>query len=216
VNVIRLVIADDHTLVRAGLRALLQNVSNVQVVAEASNGREALRLVEELHPDVVLMDIGMTELNGLQAAERIAREQPRTRVIMVSMHATEEYIVQALRAGASGYLLKNAGAAELEKAIKHVAQGETFLSPAVSRQVSDYIRRVGQEPRSLDRLTPRQREILQLIAEGNTTKRIAQVLNISAKTVETHRSQLMEQLDIHDVAGLVRYAIRMGLVTPEG
>jgi DNA-binding NarL/FixJ family response regulator len=215
VNPIRVLLADDHALVRAGLRALLQSMPGVQVVAEANNGREALRLTEELRPDVVLMDIAMQEMNGLEAAARIAREQPATRVIMLSMHADEAYVVQALRAGASGYLLKNAGAAELEKAIKHVAQGETFLSPAVSRQVSDYIRRVGQEPTSLDRLSPRQREILQLIAEGNTTKKMAQVLEISAKTVETHRSQLMEQLDIHDVAGLVRYAIRMGLVTSE-
>jgi DNA-binding NarL/FixJ family response regulator len=215
VNPIRLLIADDHTLVRAGLRALLQNVTDIQVVAEACNGREALDLVEKLRPDVVLMDIAMAELNGLEAARRIASERPNTRVIMLSMHASEEYVVQALRAGASGYLLKNAGASELEKAIKHVAQGETFLSPAVARQVSDYIRRVGQEPSALDRLTPRQREVLQLIAEGNTTKRIAQVLNISVKTVETHRSQLMEQLDIHDLAGLVRYAVRTGLVTPE-
>jgi DNA-binding NarL/FixJ family response regulator len=212
---IRLLLADDHNLVRAGLRALLQSVGGVEVIAEAHNGREAVRLVGELHPDIVLMDIAMSELNGLEAAGQIIRDFPRVRVIMLSMHATEEYVVQALRVGASGYLLKNAGAAELEKAIKHVAQGETFLSPAVSRQVSDYIRRVGREGTPLDRLSPRQREILQLIAEGNTTKRIAQTLNISVKTVETHRSQLMEQLDIHDVAGLVRYAIRCGLVTPE-
>jgi DNA-binding NarL/FixJ family response regulator len=215
VNPIRVLLADDHNLVRAGVRALLQNVAGVQVVAEAGDGREALRLVEDMRPDVALMDIAMAELNGLEAAARIAREYPRTRVIMLSMYATEEYVVQALRAGASGYLLKNAGAAELEKAIKHVAQGETFLSPAISRQVSDYIRRVGQETTSLDRLTPRQREILQLIAEGHTTKKIAQLLSISVKTVETHRSQLMEQLDIHDVAGLVRYAIRMRLVTTD-
>lgn len=214
-NPIRVLLADDHALVRAGVRALLQSMANVQVVAEASNGREALELVKELRPDVVLMDISMEGLNGVDAAARIASEQPRTRVIMLSMHAQEEYVVKALRAGASGYLLKNAVASELEKAIQHVARGETFLSPAVSRQVSDYIRRVGQEPTALDRLTPRQREILQLIAEGNTTKKIAQVLTISVKTVETHRSQLMEQLDIHDVAGLVRYAIRTGLVTPE-
>jgi DNA-binding NarL/FixJ family response regulator len=214
-NPIRLILADDHTLVRAGLRALLQNVTGVQVIAEAHNGREALRLVEEKRPDVVLMDIQMADMNGLEAAGRIAREYPGVRVIILSMHATEEYVVQALRVGASGYLLKNAGAAELEMAITTVARGETFLSPSIARQVSDYIRRVGQEPTTLDRLTPRQREILQLIAEGNTTKKIAQVLNISVKTVETHRSQLMEQLDIHDVAGLVRYAIRMGLVAPE-
>ena len=212
---IRLLLADDHTLVRAGLRALLQNLAGVEVVAEANNGREAVRLAGQLRPDVVLMDIAMSELNGLEAAGQIVREYPAVRVIMLSMHATEEYVVQALKVGASGYLLKNAGAAELEKAITHVAAGETFLSPSISRQVSDYIRRVGQEQTPADRLTPRQREILQLIAEGNTTKRIAQILNISVKTVETHRSQLMDQLDIHDIAGLVRYAIRLGLVTPE-
>jgi DNA-binding NarL/FixJ family response regulator len=215
VSTIRLLLADDHNLVRAGLRALLHGVAGVEVVAEAHNGREAVRLVGELRPDVVLMDIAMSELNGLEAAGQIAREFPGVRVIMLSMHATEEYVVQALRVGASGYLLKNAPAAELEKAIKHVAQGETFLSPSVSRQVSDYIRRVGQEGTPQERLSPRQREVLQLIAEGNTTKRIAQVLNISVKTVETHRSQLMEQLDIHDVAGLVRYAIRLGLIKPD-
>jgi DNA-binding NarL/FixJ family response regulator len=215
VSIIRLLLADDHTLVRAGLRALLQGMPDIEVVAEANNGREALRLVQLLHPDVALMDIAMSELNGLEAARQIVREFPSVRVIMLSMHATEQYVVQALRVGAAGYLLKNAGAAELEKAIKHVALGETFLSPSVSRQVTDYIRRVGQDVTPLERLTPRQREILQLIAEGGTTKRIAHVLNISVKTVETHRSQLMEQLDIHDVAGLVRYAIRQGLVNPE-
>ena len=212
---IRLLLADDHTLVRAGLRALLQKLPDVEVIAEANNGREAVRLAGQVRPDVVLMDIAMSELNGLEAAGQIVREFPAIRVIMLSMHATEEYVVQALKAGASGYLLKNAAAAELEKAITHVAMGETFLSPSISRQVTEYIRRVGQDQTPADRLTPRQREILQLIAEGNTTKRIAQILNISVKTVETHRSQLMEHLDIHDVAGLVRYAIRLGLVTPE-
>jgi len=215
VKAIRLLLADDHTLVRAGLRALLQKLPDVEVIAEANNGREAVRLAGQVRPDVVLMDIAMSELNGLEAAGQIVREFPAIRVIMLSMHATEEYVVQALKAGASGYLLKNAAAAELEKAITHVAMGETFLSPSISRQVTEYIRRVGQDQTPADRLTPRQREILQLIAEGNTTKRIAQILNISVKTVETHRSQLMEHLDIHDVAGLVRYAIRLGLVTPE-
>jgi DNA-binding NarL/FixJ family response regulator len=214
-KVIRVLLVDDHTLVRAGVRALLQKMEGVQVVDEAGNGREGLEKAAQLRPDVVLMDISMAELNGVEAAARIAREQPHTRVIMLSAHATEEYVVKALRAGASGYLLKNAVAAELEKAIKHVAEGETYLSPAIAGQVSEYIRRVGQEPTSLDRLTPRQREILQLIAEGKTTKQIAQLLDVSVKTVETHRCTLMEQLDIHDVAGLVRYAIRMGLVTPE-
>jgi DNA-binding NarL/FixJ family response regulator len=215
VSTIRLLLADDHTLVRAGLRALLHGIPDVEVVGEASNGREAVRLAGELHPDIILMDIAMSELNGLEAAAQVVRQYSAIRVIMLSMHATEEYVVQALRAGAAGYLLKNAGAAELEKAIKHVAQGETFLSTAISRQVTDYIRRGAQDAGPVGRLSPRQREILQLIAEGHTTKRIAQILKISVKTVETHRSQLMDQLDIHDVAGLVRCAIRAGLITPE-
>jgi DNA-binding NarL/FixJ family response regulator len=214
VSIVRLLLADDHNLVRAGLRALLKSVSDVEVVAEAHNGREAVRQVAEKRPDVVLMDICMSDLNGLDALKQIVREFPGVRVIMLSMHATEEYVVQALRAGASGYLLKNAGSAELEMAIQQVARGETFLSPAVSRQVSDYIRRGAQEETPGERLTPRQREVLQLIAEGKTTKGIAQVLSISVKTVETHRSQLMEELGIHDIAGLVRYAIRVGLVVP--
>jgi DNA-binding NarL/FixJ family response regulator len=213
---IRVVLADDHTLVRAGFRALLQNLAGIQVVAEADNGRDALRLVQTHQPDVVLMDIAMPELNGLEAAARLAEELPQVRVIILSMHANEEYVWQALHAGAAGYLLKDSGPAELEIAVRAVARGETYLSPPVSKQVvSDYVRRVAGEPGTLARLTPRQREILQLIAEGHTTKEIARMLNVSVKTVETHRAQLMERLDIHEIAGLVRYAIRMGLVNPE-
>lgn len=212
---IRMMLAEDHTLVRAGIRALLQNLEEVEVVAEAGDGREALRLVEMYEPDVVLMDIAMAGLNGLEATARISKTFPHVRVIILSMHANEEYVLQALRAGAVGYLLKDAGTAELELAIRAVARNETYLSPLVSKHVvADYVRRVGGEPSSLERLTRRQREILQLIAEGHSTQEIAQMLSISVKTVETHRSQLMERLDIHDVAGLVRYAIRMGLVTP--
>lgn len=211
---IRMMLAEDHTLVRAGIRALLQNLEEIEVVAEAGDGREALRLVEIHEPDVVLMDIAMAGLNGLEATARISKTFPNVRVIILSMHANEEYVLQALRAGAVGYLLKDAGTAELELAIRAVARNETYLSPLVSKHVvADYVRRVGGEPSSLERLTRRQREILQLIAEGHSTQEIAQMLSISGKTVETHRSQLMERLDIHDVAGLVRYAIRMGLVT---
>ncbi len=211
---IRILLAEDHTIVRAGIRALLQNLDEVHVVAEAGDGREALRLIETHHPDIVLMDIAMAGLNGLEATARIAKEFPNVHVIILSMHASEEYVLQALRAGAVGYLLKDAGTEELELAIRAVARDETYLSPAVSKHVvADYVRRVGGEPSSLERLTRRQREILQLIAEGHSTQEIAQMLSISVKTVETHRSQLMERLNIHDVAGLVRYAIRMGLVT---
>jgi DNA-binding NarL/FixJ family response regulator len=219
-SVIRVLLADDHNLVRAGIRSLIQDLSGIEVIAEASDGREALSLIEIHRPDVVLMDIAMSGLNGLEATARVVRDFPTVRVIMLSMHANEEYVWQALRSGASGYLLKDAGTAELELAIKAVARGETYLSPPISKQViDDYIKRVGGEVDKVklegalsERLTQRQREILQLIAEGHTTQAIAQELNISVKTVETHRMQLMERLDIHDIAGLVRYAIRIGLI----
>lgn len=212
---IRIMLADDHTLVRAGFRALFQSIEGIDVIAEAGDGREALRLIAVHQPDVVLMDIAMSGLNGLEAAARIVQEFPHVRVIMLSMHANEEYVLQALRAGAMGYLLKDASVTELELAIKAVVRNETYLSPAVSKHVVEYVQRIGGgEYSSLERLTARQREILQLIAEGRTTQEIAQMLNISVKTVESHRAQLMERLDIHDVAGLVRYAIRMGVVTP--
>ncbi len=218
---IRVVLADDHALVRAGIRALLEDIEGVSVVAEASDGRAALQAVADHRPDVVLMDIAMAGLNGLEAAARFAREYPAVRVVMLSMHANEEYVLRALQAGAIGYLLKDADTAELELAVRAAARGEAYLSPAVSRHlIADYVRRVGQTPQpaespsySLSLLTPRQREVLQLIAEGRTTREIARLLNISVKTVETHRAQLMERLDIHDVAGLVRYAIRAGVTS---
>ena len=220
----RVLLAEDHTLVRAGIRALLQNLAGIEVVAEASDGREALRLIKTYQPDVVLMDIAMAGLNGLEATARVTKEFPTVRVIILSMHSNEEYVAQALRAGAAGYLLKDAVAAELELAVTAVARGETYLSPVVSKHViADYLRRVGEREASggggatpaSELLTPRQREILQLIAEGRSTKEIASTLHLSVKTIETHRTQLMARLDIHDVAGLVRYAIRIGLVTPD-
>ncbi len=213
---IQLVIADNHALVRAGFRSLVADMDGVEVVGEAENGREALQLVETLKPQIVLMDIAMPEMNGLEATARIAREFPKVRVLILSMHANEEYVYQALRSGASGYLLKDSGTEELDLALRAIARGETYLCPAVSKYVvSDYVRRLGQDQTPLDQITPRQREILQLIAEGKSTKDIADVLYISTKTVETHRSQLMDRLDIHDIAGLVRYAIRIGLVVLE-
>jgi len=185
-------------------------------VAEAADGRDALASIRACHPDIVLMDISMTGLNGLEATARVVREFPQVRVIILSAHSSEEYVCQALRAGAAGYLLKDAAIAELELALRAVARGETYLSPAISKHViSDYVRRVGGEAGSLDLLTPRQREILQLIAEGKTTKEIAGLLHLSVKTVETHRTQLMDRLDIHDIAGLVRFAIRVGLIKPD-
>jgi DNA-binding NarL/FixJ family response regulator len=210
---IRVLIADDHALVRAGIRALLQSIAGFEVVGEAADGRDALSLIKAQHPDLVLMDTSMPGLNGVEAAARVTKDFPKVRVLMLSAHADEEYVRQALRAGAAGYLLKDAGTAELELAIRAVARGETYLSPSVSKHViADYLRRAGTEFGSLELLTARQREVLQLIAEGYTTKEIARTLHISDKTVETHRMQLMDRLDIHDVAGLVRYAIRVGLV----
>jgi DNA-binding NarL/FixJ family response regulator len=205
---IRLVLADDHVLVRSGVRALLEQLDGVQVVGEASDGREALALVARLRPHVVLMDISMPELNGLEAADRLRRDYPQIRVILLSMHADEAYVARALAVGAAGYVLKTAGAVELELAVRAVARGESYLSPEVARQVM-------RGPLGADGSLPlsaRQREILQLIAEGNSTKQIAAKLGLSAKTVETHRANIMARLGIRDVPGLVRYAIRAGLV----
>lgn len=212
---IRVLLADDHALVRAGFRALLGELK-VDVVAEASNGGEALRLAEIHRPDVVLMDIAMPDVNGLEATAEAARRLPSVRVIILSMHANAEYARRALRAGAAGYLLKNSTAAELDFAIKAVMRGESYLSPAVAKYIAEEYGRTGRgEGRAGERLTRRQLEILQLLAKGYTRKQIAEKLDISAKTFDTYRAQLMEQLDIHDVAGLVRYAAQAGLVTPD-
>jgi DNA-binding NarL/FixJ family response regulator len=213
---VRIVLVDNHTLVRAGIRSLLEQLPGVEVVGEAADGREALALVDERTPDIVFMDIAMEGMNGLEATRRIVKSFPRVRVIMLSIHSNEEYVSQALRAGASGYMLKDAAPAELEIAINAVGGGATYLSPAVSRRVvDDYLRRMGEDATPAEMLTPRQREVLQLIAEGCSTKDIARRLDLGIKTVETHRMQLMDRLGIHDIAGLVRYAIRSGLVSPE-
>jgi DNA-binding NarL/FixJ family response regulator len=213
---IRVLLADDHTLVRAGIRSLLKGLENVEVVGEAGDGQEAVRLAESLRPDVVLLDVGMPGLNGLDVAARLATHDPSIRVLILSMHASEEYVLRALRAGCAGYLLKGSAVAELEIAVRAVARGETYLSPAVSKHVmDDYVRRTGGATDPIDALTPRQREVLQLVAEGNTSKDIADRLGLSFKTVEAHRAQIMERLGLHDVAGLVRFAMRMGLVRPE-
>jgi DNA-binding NarL/FixJ family response regulator len=212
VEPIHVLIADDLTLVRAGVRSLLERSSDMQVVAEAGDGREALKMVEEHHPDVVLMGITLPAMNGIEATARIAKEFPNVRVVILSSHTGEEYVWQAFRAGASGYLPKAASPQELDEAIKSVLRGKIYLSKLLSRQVTDFDRLMRSELSLLGKLTPRQREILQLIAEGKSTKGIAKDLEISVKTVETHRAQLMDRLGIHDVAGLVRYAIRAGIV----
>jgi len=212
----RILLADDHHLVRAGIRALLERVPSVQVVAECGDGREALEAIERLRPDVALLDITMPGLNGLEVAARIAKLSPKTRILILSMHAGEAYVAQALRAGVAGYLLKDSAAAELGLALEAVGRGEAWLSPAISRQVVEgFLSSSSAGPDPLAGLTGRQREILQLIAEGRSTKRIAADLGVSVKTVETHRAQLMERLDIHDVPGLVRLAIRTGLISTE-
>lgn len=212
----RIVLADDHTLFRAGIRALLADIVGGAVIAEAGDGHEALRLIVQHRPDIAMLDIGMAGLNGLEVAARVAVECPGVHVIILSMHAHEAYVLQALRAGAVGYLLKDADTIELDLALKAVMRGEIYLSPAVSRQVvTGYVQHAGETVDELDRLSLRQRETLQLIAEGRTTQEIACQLGISVKTVEKHRAQLMERLGIHDVASLVRYAIRAGLVAPE-
>ncbi|HEX8237550.1 MAG TPA: response regulator transcription factor [Abditibacteriaceae bacterium] len=216
---IRLILADDHALVRAGFRSLLSVIPDIQVVAEATNGREALHLIEKHHPDMVLMDIAMSGMNGLEATRRLSQERPQVRVIVLSMYANEEYVLGALRAGATSYLLKDADSEELEQAIRSTMRGEAYFSPQVSQlAITQYEQRLSEYSHGLStdspftQLTPRQREILQLIAEGHSTKQIAHLLHISAKTVETHRTQLMDRLHIYDVVGLVRYAIRHGMV----
>jgi len=213
---IRILLADDHGLVRASLKSLIAEFTGIEVVAEANDGFEAITLVAKHRPAVVLMDISMPLLNGLEATRRIVKEHPATHVVVLSQHTDEKWVQQAMRAGASGYLLKTSPPHELRLALEAAAQGQIFLSPAISKQVIDiYLSRSAISGDQLEQLTPRQREILQLVAEGHGSKRIAQLLGASVKTIESHRASLMERLDIHDVAGLVRFAIRHGLVSPE-
>ena len=201
----RVLLVDDHALVRGGIRSLLEKMTGIEVVAEASDGREALEMAKKHFPNVVLMDIGMAGLNGLEALARATKEFSAVKVIILSMHANEEYVLQALRAGACGYLLKDAAVAELELALRAVNRGEIYLSPRISKRVIDnFLERLANERPLREELTPRQREIVQLVAEGKSTKEIAFFLKVSIKTVEAHRAQLMERLGIHDVAGLVR------------
>lgn len=215
-NRIRVLLADDHTLVRAGIRSLLGEIPTVDVVAEAGSGQQAVELAATLNPDIVLMDVSMQDLGGLDAAEAIMKKSPSTRVIMLSMYDAEEYVTRAFRVGASGYVLKDAAPEELEFALRAVSSGETYLSPRVSSRVVERYAGRSVENRGepgLDLLSPRQIEILKAIAEGGSTKEIAFDLGVSVKTVETHRAQIMERLDTRDIAGLVRFAVRVGLVS---
>ena len=210
---IRIILADDHTLVRAGINSLLKQIPYIKVIAEADNGRKALQLARELEPDIVLMDIAMKEMNGLESTSRLTKKHPKTKVIILSMYANEDYVLKAFSVGASGYLLKDAAASELETAIKEVSLGKTYISPSISKHlVNAYKNPTNLKEKLYEKLTPRQREVLQLIAEGKSTKEIAFTLNLSVKTVETHRAQLMERLEIYDIPGLVRHAISKGLI----
>ena len=211
---IRVLIADDHALVRAGIRALVEKLEGVVVVGEAGKGSEALDLVRELKPNLILLDITMPDGGGFDVMQAVAKKHPDLRVIVLTVHEAGEYAIRALREGAAGFLPKSAASTELEQAIHAVMKGEVYISPETSRKtLLEYGK--GTKRDLLATLSPRQREVLRLIAEGRTTKQIAQVLEISVKTVETHRAQLMERLDIHDVAGLVRYAIIVGLIEVE-
>jgi DNA-binding NarL/FixJ family response regulator len=218
VSAIRTLLADDHALVRAGIRALLRDIADITIVAEADNGRDAVRLAGELTPDLAILDISMKELNGIEAAAQMKARSPGTRVLILSMHATEDFVRRALKAGAAGYIVKDSAPLELTMAIEAVMRDETYLSPRVSKSLLAGLvdGRVAQGGSSLEGLTPRQREVLQLVAEGRSTKQIAFALEVSVKTVETHRAALMERLDIRDTASLVVYAVRNGLVSAEG
>ena len=214
-NPTRVLLIDDHALVRAGIRALISMIEGVEVVGEAGDGDEALRLVEKLHPDLVLLDITLPGMNGLTVLSEITARFPDVRVIMLTMHEAREYAIQALRGGAAGFIPKSAASAELTQAIDTVMRGKTYVSSETAQDGTLLTERAAREQKLLEKLTPRQREILVLIAEGKSMKQIARALDISIKTVESHRAQLTERLGIHDVAGLVRFAIRTGLVKVE-
>lgn len=212
---IRVLLIDDHALVRAGIRALIGQLEEVEVAGEAAGGDEALRLIEELQPDIVLLDIAAPGMSGLEVLTESAKRFPRVRVIVLTVHEAGEYALGALRAGAAGYLPKSAASNELKEAIETVARGEIYVSSDVAKRTVIEQARGSDDERSWEKLTPRQREILTLMAEGNSTREIARRLKISVKTVETHRAQGMERLNIHEVAGLVRFAIRLGLIKVE-
>jgi len=211
---IRILLADDHTLVREGIRSLLEDEDDMTVVGEADDGHSAIRLTHQLNPDVILMDIAMPLLNGLEATRRIKQDFPAVRVLILTMHENEEYIRQVLASGAMGYILKDAAAHDLIGAIRTVHKGEMILSPAVTRLViEDYLRWGDLQPeKNSTGLSPREREVLQLIAEGYTNKQIAEILTISIKTVQTHRMNLMKKLDLHDRGELIKYAIQKKII----
>lgn len=214
---INILLVDDHKIVRDGLRSLLEKEPGIKVVGEASSGREAVRFVNELTPDVVILDIGMPDLNGIDATRQMKAKIPAMKILALSMHSDKRFVARMFAAGASGYLLKDCAFEELARAIRTVAQDQTYLSPSIASQViKDYVRRLAESDSAGPPLvTPREREVIQLLAEGKSTKHIAAALNISVKTVETHRSQIMEKLNIDSIANLTKFAIREGLTSLE-
>jgi two-component system response regulator NreC len=209
-------LADDHKLMRSGLRVLLEQQADLSVVGEASDGREAVVLAEAVKPDVLVMDIGMPNLNGIEAAAQIAQAHSKTAIVMLSIHSDESYVLRALKAGAKGYLLKDSAEADLLRAVHAVAEGKSFFSPAVSKVLlDDYVRKLKRSGTEdpYDLLTPREREVLQLVAEGKSNKDVAQLLNLSVYTVETHRSNIMEKLNLRGVPELILYAVRKGIIS---
>jgi len=217
-NEIRVLLAEDHTIVRKGLRSLLDAEPGIEVIDEAEDGREAVQKAQQLRPDVVLMDITMPGLNGLEATRQIKKRFPEVKVLVLTVHAGEEYVLQVLRAGASGYLVKQTAPRELVSAIRAAYRGDSFLSPSISRKVvEEYVRQAEAMPEedSYDKLSDREREVLQLIAEGHSNRGIAELLHVSVKTVETHRAHLMDKLGIRTTAELTRYAVRKGVISVE-
>jgi two-component system, NarL family, response regulator NreC len=212
----RVLLADDHVLIRAGLRMVVDAQPDLTVVGEAGDGREAVAMAESLRPDVVVMDIGMPTLNGIEAANQVREKLPETQIVMLSMHSDEGYVLRALKAGAKAYLLKDSAETDLARAIRAAAEGKSFFSPAVGRVLlEDYVRklqRTGGED-SYDLLSPREREILQLVAEGKSSKDIANLLNLSVYTVETHRARVMQKLNLRGIPELILYAVRKGIIS---
>jgi two-component system response regulator NreC len=213
---IRILIADDHGIVRKGLRLQLEQNTDFEVVGEATEGREAVRMAEELLPDVVIMDIAMPTLNGIQATTQLVKKNPQIGVIILSMYSDETYLMRTLAAGAKGYLLKDSADVDLHRAVEVVAQGKPFFSPAIAGTLlEDYMRQLQQRglQDSYDLLTEREKEILQLLAEGKSNKDVAGILNLSTNTVETHRTRIMQKLDLHSTADIVLYAVRKGIIS---
>ena len=218
---IRVVLADDHELFRAGIRSLLENIKEVKIIGEAADGYAVIELVEKYNPELAILDISMPGLNGLEALSRISKSSPNTKVILLSMYSNKEYVLQALKSGASGYILKDVAWDELELAIKKVMRGELYLYSKVAHHVIEFLKKdkpgvkTNLTDTDYDQLSPRHYEVLKLIGEGLSTKEIAMKLNLSINTVESHRKELMKRLDIHDIAGLVRHSIKIGLVSLE-